>query len=451
MKRFLISILVLFLMAFTRTYSQQPGWVASLATDPEYYTGISSCNKSEPDYQSIATKKALGLIAEQIQTTIISSNEMYSSEHNFNFNEEFIQSVKTTSRITLQDYELYQAWEDETFYYVYYRLSKQVYHDNLVLAYDRALDNCMQKTTDAKAFLTSLKIDAAIGAYLEASKFLEPVVSNSFIPEKYAMVMNEWNGIQSQLLKILFDFQVIPVKDKFQTTRGKLLAELFEVKVRYVGKDERISLGDVPVIFDLAGNLNAFESKLKNTDNEGVARNQLVNLYNESLAYTIYCKIDFAGFLNRFGEYQVMQSPEFSNLSSNTKILVEVIPVAVVINSTEFTYGRKNSSSIIKNELSNFLRSRNIAVIENEKKCDYEVNLVADTRRGNIYDDVCSAFLDINFEVILHFDQSVVVSGNLDPVKGLSLNFETAAGQAYKNVKEEIRSGLGKTLLPYLK
>lgn len=451
MKRILPCILVFLLMALTRIYSQQPGWTNSLVIDPEYYTGISSCSKSEPDYQGIAAKKALGLIAEQIQTTIISSNEMYSSEHNFNFNEEFIQSVKTSSSITLQDYEIYQAWENEESYYVYYRLSKQVYHDNLMLAYDRALDHCMQKTTDAETFLTSLKIDAAIGAYLEASKFLEPLVSNSFIPEKYAMVVNEWNGIQSQLLKILFDFRVIPLRDKIQTTRGKLLAELFEVKVRYEGKEDRISLEDIPVVFDLAGNLNAFEFKVKNTDNEGIARNQLVNLYNESLAYTIYCKIDFGGYLGRFGDYQVMQSPEFSNLASNTKILVEVIPVTVAINSSEYTFGRKNSSLIIKNELSTFLRSRNIAVIENEKKCDYLISLVADTRRGNVYDEVCSAFLDINFEVVSRSDDSVVVSGNLDPVKGLSLSFETAAGQAYKNVKEEIRSGLGKTLLPYLK
>jgi hypothetical protein len=454
MRKFMRNLLVtciLSFLSFTYLNAQQPEWVASLAIDPEYYIGISSCEKSVPDYQSIATKKALSLIAEQIQTTVISSNELYTTEHNFNFNEEFIQSVKTTSNITLQDYELYQAWEDSSTYFIYYRLSKQLYRDNLSVAYDMALDNCSKKIVEAEAYFSLQKIDETISTYLEASKFLEPVISNSFIADKYAMVVNQWNDIQSQLLKLLFDFQVQPVKEKLQLTRGRLLSTEFDVNTLYAGQVGPVKLGDIPVIFDLSGNLTAFEKKIVNSDNEGVANNQIVNIYNESLAYTIYCKIDFAGYLERYGDYQILRSSEFSNLMSNCKILVEVIPVIVVINSSEYTYEEKNSSTVIRNELGNYLRSQNVSVQDNEKRCDYIINLDANTRQGNHYEDVYSAFLDVEYKVFKNSNDSLVVSGNMEPVKGVSLNFESAAARAYKNVKEEVRSKLGKEILRYLK
>ena len=61
-----LIIFIILLMSMAHLQAQQPEWVASLAIDPEYYIGISSCDKSIPDYQSIAAKRALGLIAEQI-------------------------------------------------------------------------------------------------------------------------------------------------------------------------------------------------------------------------------------------------------------------------------------------------------------------------------------------------------------------------------------------------
>jgi len=450
MRNVLLSCIILYL-SLTGLKAQQPEWVASLSIDPEYYIGISSCEKSVPDYQHIATKNALSLISEQIQVTVITSNELYTTEHNFNFNQQFTESVKTSSNVTLQDYELYQAWEDEKTYFVYYRLSKKVYRDNLVLTYDNALDNCQVKIADAEAFLLVNKIDEAIRTYLEASKFLEGVISNSFIQEKYSMVVNQWYTIQSRLLKLLFDFQVVPLKEKMQLTKGMILSTEFEVATTYAGVDDPVVLSDIPVIFELSGNFNAFEKRTVTSDNSGIAKNRIINIYNETLTYTIYCRIDFDSYLNRQGEYQVLKSPEFANLISNCKILVEVIPVTVVINSEEYTFSKKNSSAAIKNELGNYFRTQNIAVIENEKKSDYIINLKSDTRNGNFYEDVYSSFLDIEYEVYKNSNDSLVVNGSMSPVKGVSLNYETAAAQAYKNAKDEIKPKLGKVILPYLK
>jgi hypothetical protein len=62
-----------------------------------------------------------------------------------------------------------------------------------------------------------------------------------------------------------------------------------------------------------------------------------------------------------------------------------------------------------------------------------------------------SAFVDIEYNVYKNSNDSLVVSGNMSPVKGAGLSYQTAASQAYKNVKDQIKPKLGKVILPYLK
>jgi hypothetical protein len=399
----------------------------------------------------MATKRALSLITEQIQVTIISSNESYTSENDFKLSQDFFESVKTISNIKLQDYELYQTWEDSSTYYVYYRLSKQIYRDNLISAYDLALGNCEKKIADAEAYLLSKKIDEAISSYLEASKFLEEQISNTFIHDKYALVVNQWNNIKSRLLNILFDYRIEPAQDKYKLTRNKIFSTDFEISAKYITNESSVVLADIPVAFGLSGNLNAFEGKVVNTDNKGIAGNNVVNIYNETLSYIINCAVDFDRYLNRHGDYLILKDEEFGNLQSNCKILIEVIPVIVRINSVENTFSEKNPSQVIKNELGNYFRTQNISVVEGDAKCDYIVNIKADTRKGNVYEDVCSVFLDIEYSVYDNSNHSQVFNGTVNNIKGVSLNYTAAANQAYVNARGDIKSKLGSVILPYLK
>ncbi len=449
--RYLALLIIILSLRITSCLAQQPDWVGSLVIDPEYYTGISSCDKSIPDYQSMATKRALSLITEQIQVTITSSNESYTSENDLKLSQDFFESVKTTSSIKLQDYELYQTWEDSSTYYVYYRLSKQIYRDNLISEYDLALGNCEKKIADAEAYLSSKKIDESISSYLEASKFLEEVISNTFIHDKYSSVVNQWYKVKSQLLKILFDFRVQPVNEKYRLSKNKIFSTDFEVIALYDANGDGVILPDIPVIFELSDNLNAFQSKVINTDNKGIARNNIINIYDESLTYTIGCNIDFARYLNRHGDFQILKDKEFENLLTNCKMLLEVIPLVVKITSVENTFSEKNPSQVIKNELGNYFRTQNISVVEGDAKCDYIVNIKADTRKGNVYEDVCSVFLDIEYSVYDNSNHSQVFNGTVNNIKGISLNYTAAANQAYVNARSDIKSKLGSVILPYLK
>jgi hypothetical protein len=449
--KYLILTSLIIILRISYCYPQQPGWVTSFTADPEYYIGISSCEKSNPDYQSIATKKALSLITEQIQVTISSSNELYTSENNFKLNQDYFGTVKTYSNIKLKDYELYQNWEDENIYFVYYRLSKQTFKNNLVFEYDEALGNSEKKIADAEAYLASKKIDESISSWLEASKFLEELITNTFIHEKYALVVNQWYAIQSQVLKILYGFEIQPVSESYRLSKSKIFSTDFEIDSKFIENDTSVMLTNIPVIFELSGNLNAFERKTINSDYNGLARNRIVNIYNESLNYTINCRIDFINFLNRHGDYQILKGKEFENLVADCKILIEVIPLIVCIKSVESTFSEINSSSMIKNELGNYLRSQNISVVDNEKNCDYILEINSNTREGTNYEDVYSSFLDIEYALYESATHSLVYNNNLNSIKGVSLDYNAAANQAYINARSQIKDKLGRVILPYLK
>jgi hypothetical protein len=450
MKYLILKSLIAFL-SISDCFAQQPDWVTSFTVDPEYYIGISSCEKSNPDYQSIATKKALSLITEQIQVNITSSNELYTSENNLKLSQDYFGTVKTYTNIKLKDYELYQNWEDEKNYFVYYRLSKQTFRNNLVYEYDEALRSSEKKIADAEAYFVSGKIDESISSWLEASKFLEELITNTFIHEKYALVVNQWYAIRSQLLKILYNFDIQPVSENYRLSKSKIFSTDFEIDLKFTETDSSIILPNIPVIYELSGNLNAFERKTVNSDYNGIARNRIVNIYNESLNYTISCRIDFINFLNRHGDYQILNGKEFENLLSDCKILIEVIPVIVFIKSDESTFSVLNSSSLLKNELGNYLRSQNISVAENEKNCDYVIEINANTREGNNYEDVYSAFLDVEYALYENSTHSLVYNNNMNSIKGVSLDYNSAANQAYINAKSQIKDKLGRVILPYLK
>lgn len=450
MKKALLTASLL-IFCVVQILAQRPVWVDSLVIDPEYYVGISSCEKSLPDYQSTATKKALSLITEQIQVTITSSNELYTQENNDQFSQDFFQSVKSFSSIKLQGYELYQAWENDSVYYVYYRLSKLTYRDNLAFEYDNALNNSVMKAGKADTLMQEGKFDEAVSAYLEASKFLEEPLSNTFIPDKHAQVANQWYDIRSELLKILYNFQLQPLQPKYEMTKALLLTTDFEIQAKYAGGGTPVSLPNIPVIFDLSGNINAFENKSVNTDNTGTARNRIVNIYNEAMTYTIRGRIDFKNYLERRGDYEMLQGKEFDNLFASSRMVIEVIPVVVCITSTELVFSENTFNSVLKNELSNYLRTQNITFTDKENESDYTISLKSDTRKGNIYEDVYSVFLDIDYTIHSMPGNTLVFSGNQSNIKGVSLSYEAAAKQAYNNARTEIKDKLGRVILPYLK
>ena len=131
MKRSLI-ILSVFFAVFTLFAKNPPDWVKKRPISTKYYIGIGVATKSKAnkDYLQIAKDNALKNLASEIKVHI--SSEVFSkmSEENGKLKELVQSTVKTTTQADLEGYEIVDTYEDKNNYWLYCRLSKDVYLEN---------------------------------------------------------------------------------------------------------------------------------------------------------------------------------------------------------------------------------------------------------------------------------------------------------------------------------
>lgn len=79
------------------------------------------------DYMANAQQQALGDLASNISTNIESSSVLSVIETKYHIGENYSKEITASTSHQLEGYELVETWEDENFYWAYYRLSKSHY------------------------------------------------------------------------------------------------------------------------------------------------------------------------------------------------------------------------------------------------------------------------------------------------------------------------------------
>lgn len=104
-------------------------WAKSRPNLPSYYVGIGQSNKvgTPNEYMQTAKQNALADMASDISVNISSNSVISAFETQNLFFEDYSQTIKAETQKELEGYELVDSWEDETQYWVYYRLSKAQY------------------------------------------------------------------------------------------------------------------------------------------------------------------------------------------------------------------------------------------------------------------------------------------------------------------------------------
>jgi hypothetical protein len=449
MKKTFLSIV--FLLFVIVTHSQVPGWVKNPPIDDDFYTGIGISSMSEPDYHSIATRKALSLIAEQIQVTIKSSNELNILETEEGYYEDFSQNVQTETALTLKGYEQVDSWDDGNTYYVYYRLSKALFREQMEKLYDDALMFSASRRKMADQYLWNGETDQAIQALLDASRQLEPLTGNTFIPGKHTDVLDAWNETRARIIDLLYCFQLVPEKEEYRLSRAGIYDEVILVITKLNCDTLVTNLSRVPVNFSLNNNLNAFARKTSFSDRNGIATNNIISIYNEQPSYKVRCTINFNQYLQRFGDYKILEYKEFDDLFSVCTIPVEIEKVSVNIESDELEFGITNQKGIVRNHIATFLTDNHIGLSAEKDESDYFLKISANTSKGPVYEDVYVSYLSVSYDLIYPETGRLIKSVDLNMIKGVGLSYETASKKAYENAGDALQSSLRWRLLPSLK
>jgi len=149
-----------------------PLWIANTPVSSVYYVGIGTVNKNVTNYREAAKKSAIENLSNEISVQVSSESILQTIETNSSFEQEYKQLIQLNSDKYLEGYQMVEDYEDDTHYYVYYRLSKQSYQELQDRLLKEATDNCLNFITEGDKNILDLDYRLAVINYTKAMEAL---------------------------------------------------------------------------------------------------------------------------------------------------------------------------------------------------------------------------------------------------------------------------------------
>ena len=233
--------------------ASKPIWLKERPSHSAYFFGIGITSKvgSPILYEEKAKERALVDLASQINTRINSETTLRRFEDNSGVHEYLSSRVKATSSEFLEGYEFLDKWEDQDYFYVYLRLSKQDFFTGKAERKKQAIENALLKQTqgveqeNAKAYIEAMRLYAACLDIL--SGYVNEETSVIIDNEKVDLV-EESKLHLTQLVRnltISASQPTIEAGDKQNIEEGEITFTVM------VSKENRAS--NIPVIFSYTG------------------------------------------------------------------------------------------------------------------------------------------------------------------------------------------------------
>ncbi len=152
-----------------------PAWVKSRPISSFEYIGIGKATKrgAADEYQKMARNNALNDLASEIEVNVSSNSLLYTLEHDDRFSESYTQSIMTSSDLKLEGFEVTDSYEDDSYYWVYYKLNKATYEEIKAQWKKEALSRAEQYLTNARSARKNGDVTTAAGHFLEVLNELQ--------------------------------------------------------------------------------------------------------------------------------------------------------------------------------------------------------------------------------------------------------------------------------------
>lgn len=414
-----------------------PEWVQSRPSNGGYYIGIGSCSKlAQPaDYQNIAKKNALNDLATEISVRVQGETFLNSMEVNKNFSEEFMSTISTTTDAKIEDYEIAGVWEDKQTYYVYYRLNKAQYQQakqakkNMTMA---AAHDYYTKGRDAEsmgnvvsAFELYTRGLVQLQEYWnDVNKYRTDSTEIYLDGELYRSMQRLANGIylQANTSKVILSSEnqfnanlTVVATYNGQPVRGIGVISHYE-KPKYTKPRTQLTNAEGAVFVAV-------------TDIDPKAKNNVVKL-----------SVDVEALMPSDIEKKLANGLMKTMRGDKKEVPIEFIAPSFFVSSEEKIFGTSSAQKTLQAAFANNLVNQGMRLSDKKAESIYQVAIAANTSEGGTAQGFVVAYLDLVVTVTKTSTGEVVYSESVPAIKGLQLNRETAATDAYKKAKDRIDS-----------
>lgn len=266
---FLISMCVL-------SAQPKPNWVESVLrgetpSNPEYYIGIGRVdikNQSRKEYENEGKELALIDISSQIKTQVIGTSESYFFEDQGTMEDRFQAESKTITFSDLEGLELHRKYSTRDEYFVYYRLNKKTYKENMEKAVTTArnlFDDFMNIDEDNEP-IHRLKLLIHCYEYL-----YKALGGAGVIHQDNEREFNLTSRVQTEIETIVNNIQLKTVKNRYRAVVGERVDDPLKIETDiYLPRGERVPINELPLKFIFTKGNGEFSSSLLVSDEYGL-------------------------------------------------------------------------------------------------------------------------------------------------------------------------------------
>ena len=422
----------------------KPSWLKDQPYRDGYYTGIGhSLKDGTNNYIQVAKRSALDDLASQIKVNVASTSILSFFETDLKMREEYEQIIKTTAADELQEFELVDAYEDGTNYWVYYQLSiaryrqikEQQKRDATLLAQD-----FYQKGLDAERAGQRLQ---AISFYFQAFRSIEKYLGEAIrvtVGDREVLLVNEiYASIQKQLQRIVL--QVDPA----EVLVNRRLAQS-EINVRAKAFfDDGLPSADLPLIASFEKGSGDIFPDYK-TGESGEARILISRITSVETEQRVRIKVNIDALSG------TSNSPVYALIAKTfnvpgAPVLLKVQRPLVFLTSEERSLGYRKASDQISNKLKNLLVNNGFEFTTNKSAADLWFDIQADSERGSISGSIYITYLTGVIKVTAMKEGREIYATTLDRVKGYGLDYDKSSVDAYNKAMESLEREQLKELL----
>lgn len=387
------------------------------------------------NYIQMAKKSALEDLVSEIKVTVSSTSVLSQIDQDKSFQESYEQIIQTSAADEIEEFELADAWEDETNYWVYYRLSKARYRE----IKEEQKRNAVLLSTDyfrkaREAEKAGMRVPA-IGFYFQALRSIEKYLGEpiTIASEGHEILLtNEiYASIQSLLDKIALE-----AEPRELMVNRRINQNGQAVLVKAVYKDTNGPATGIPLIAKFEkGSGEVFPSY--KCDELGSAKILLNKIGSRDLEQTVGIRINVDELAGSTG------SSIFSMVANTLKLpsaqlLLKVQRPVVYLTSEEKSLGTSKDSDQISNKLKNLLAKAGFEFTANKEAADLWFDVKSDSEKGTVSGSIFITYLTGVIRVTAVKEGTEIYAMTLDRVKGYGLDYNRSSFDAYNKAVETL-------------
>jgi hypothetical protein len=429
----------------TEVTRSKPQWTSTRPIDNNYYIGIGIVNKNVgADYQSVGKKNAINDLVSEIKVTVNTQSLLSQFQDNTEFRQKFESETRLAALNTIEGFEVVDSWEDQTTYFVYYRLSKEKYEEikrrKMMAAIDRA-ENFYKQSLQLNAINDYMQIlRLKIRSLAAVQDYLNENIEVNIGGRNVSLISEVLSSLQKQLIQLKVESSIKQISGKV----GKPVAT--PIKALAFDASSKLPLAYVPLIFQSESGKVRGGAAVP-TNESGNADLNILSIMSRDPVQTVKIVPDIKSIMQVDSLNDILKNI-LTRMDVNSHLIrIQVTPLNIYINANEQNYSGKMSNAPIETLIRRTLNENGCVFVSTPEQADYTLTLTANTEKAQaIWGNMQTANLSVSIVLYDMNLKSSVYKDGISDIKGYHTTSEQAGMDAYKQGLEKFN----KEVLPKL-